>query len=987
MLIAALFAVARVQTSSSTGLPLGVDVSAYVTNASEFKFTENKGQWNPQAKFLARSPGMDMWVTNTGIAYDYQERTTDDAGKTLVKRSPVMVDFVGATGHGRAEGIHVLPGLNGYFGRKKLAGIRSFSSVAIKDLYKGIDLVTYFDKDEHRPRYDLIVHPGANADQIKMRYRGAKDLTVDKDGELKYTVNDHVKVAEERQMAYQKNGAGPDFRFLPRQVLNADKTVSFDVTGYKRDRTLVIDPLVYSTFVGGSNALGDEVVAVTVDNSGNLYVAGNSTSSDFPDVTPAQPAGVPSAFMQRYDSNHNFVVAIGSGITEPFTASAVGFDSSGLGYLCGDSTANLSDSNSVTNASGHRCIWVASIDASANVPVFSIIRSDASSESFNPAMSVSSAGIITVAGIGSFPFACQVFTDGTVHSLTRIFKGSATAINGVALSSSEIFVAGTSTDTTLTGYSGAQTSNGNNGSDHPYANVFVSKTALGGAAPDQETFVGGIGAASATGLVLDSVGNPLVSGNLLASTSHQTLGGAPEAYTFPTTGGAYDTSAVGSNDVGFVAKVSSALTSIQAATLYRSTAGLHINSLLLQEGNLAIVAGQQTGTIPLTWNYFSGHETQGFIAQLSSSLSTLGYSTYTPGDGTSFVNGVAKDSSGNYVIGGSTNSSSYPVTANAHQKTYPGGGTDGFFTVINPSVTTGLNFIHTDRGAAPSLTGGTGRVLNVTVNLVEPTGSNLTLACDTPGAVTINGHADSATDTVSDASHVLTYQVTALDVATATVVHLSATSGGQTLTVPLTIKPFLKQVIVRSATVPSGGTTTAYVYPNEVPVTDQTINISATPNGAVTATSVTILGSAGGHSISGPTTTTLQTGLVTTDTTVTVLASHAGSPDSVSSAFTLEGVNVSAITCSPTTVNAGSDVQVTVTLKAAYPTDQVFTLVSSNPTLAPNVSVTVPHGAASGSATVTTNLVFGTGSTTLRFGGITSAPKISGAVTVVLAHH
>lgn len=215
MLIAALFAVTQVQTSPSVGLPPEVDASAYVTNATEFKFTENKGQWNPQAKFFARSPGMDMWVTNKGIAYDYQERSTDETGKVFVKRTPVLVDFVGATGKGRAEGIHKLRGLTGYFGKKKLGKIRSFSAATIKDLYNGIDLVTYFDQDEHRPRYDLIVHPGADPNQIKMRYRGAKDMTVNQDGELKYTVNDHIKVAEQRQMAYQKNGNGPDFRFLP----------------------------------------------------------------------------------------------------------------------------------------------------------------------------------------------------------------------------------------------------------------------------------------------------------------------------------------------------------------------------------------------------------------------------------------------------------------------------------------------------------------------------------------------------------------------------------------------------------------------------------------------------------------------------------------------------------------------------------------------------------------------------------------------------
>src|SRR5207247_6338269 len=57
--------------------------------------------------------------------------------------------------------------------------------------------------------------------------------------------------------------------------------VGFEVARYDRRRPLVIDPtLVYSRFVGGTR--DDESYGVVVDGTGAAYVAGFTTSSNFP---------------------------------------------------------------------------------------------------------------------------------------------------------------------------------------------------------------------------------------------------------------------------------------------------------------------------------------------------------------------------------------------------------------------------------------------------------------------------------------------------------------------------------------------------------------------------------------------------------------------------------------------------------------------------------------------------------------------------------
>ncbi|PIP39732.1 hypothetical protein CO110_10390 [Candidatus Desantisbacteria bacterium CG_4_9_14_3_um_filter_40_11] len=68
-------------------------------------------------------------------------------------------------------------------------------------------------------------------------------------------------------------------------------TYTFDVADYSPDYQLIIDPVVYSTFVGGSNRDGG--LSIALDSSNNAYITGWTGSSDFP-LTPG-----------AYDTSHN----------------------------------------------------------------------------------------------------------------------------------------------------------------------------------------------------------------------------------------------------------------------------------------------------------------------------------------------------------------------------------------------------------------------------------------------------------------------------------------------------------------------------------------------------------------------------------------------------------------------------------------------------------------------------------------------------------
>jgi uncharacterized protein (TIGR03437 family) len=104
-----------------------------------------------------------------------------------------------------------------------------------------------------------------------------------------------------------------------------------------------LDPsgtLVYSTYFGGS--ADDAATALTVDQAGNVYVTGTTTSLDFPvtkgvyAATPPASGGTSFLFKLNPDGSLNY-----STYFTGATPAAVAVDASGSAYLAGSSGGNL----------------------------------------------------------------------------------------------------------------------------------------------------------------------------------------------------------------------------------------------------------------------------------------------------------------------------------------------------------------------------------------------------------------------------------------------------------------------------------------------------------------------------------------------------------------------------------------------------------------------------------------------------------------------
>lgn len=663
-------------------------------------FESNMGQTDGRVKFLTSGHGYKLFFTSDAIVVTMKKSQKEQASAlsmTFIGANPDV------TLAGEEKQNNISNYFKGNNPQKWQTEIPNFAKVRYKNLYSGIDAV-FYGNSQHL-EYDLCVSPGSSPDNIRLHIDGSQQINLSDTGDLHVVTHDDQEMIMQKPFIYQiVDGnrvaieghytllANNDIGFSLGQydttksvvidpillystflggsnddeangvavdsnnnvyivgltlsnnfpILNAFQPTSpglSDAFVSKFTQTGTSLALSYSTYLGGS--LGNQGWGIAVDNSGNAYIAGLTSSSDFPVMNPFQATlnGGENAFVTKLNpSGSALVYSTYLGGSSLDGALAIAIDSSGNAYVTG-------------------------FTRSANFPV--------TPGAFQPA----------IGGTGVSVFVTKFAPAGNTLVYSTFLGGG-----GNSFDSGQGIAADSLGNAYVTGYTGSSTFPTTPGAFQTTLlgsnNAFLTKFSPTGNPLVFSTYLGGTSFDQGYAVALDSSNNAYVTGFTFS----------PD---FPVTPGAFQTilGNVGGNpsENCFITKFSLNGDSLVYSTFLGGNMDSGGNNAADQAFGIAV---DSTGAAYVTglahtvdFPILNAFQTtlngtqNAFIAKLAPSGSALEYSSYLGGSDTDGGNDVAFDSLGRAYVVGYTSSTNFP-TVDPFQADYGGGPFDAFLSVI-----------------------------------------------------------------------------------------------------------------------------------------------------------------------------------------------------------------------------------------------------------------------------------------------------------------
>jgi hypothetical protein len=537
---------------------------------------------------------------------------------------PLALRFENANRRAALAGEDPLEGRSHYFvdGMSRL-DVPHFARARVRDLYRGIDLV--YQASGRDLEYDLVVAPHGDPGAVRFSFPGADRVSLERSGDL-VVESGAARIRHLRPRIYQRID-GEDRFVTGRYVPRGHGRYGVRVGPYDRRHPLVIDPVLgYSTALGGKSV--DAALAIAVDGSGNAFVTGWTTSTNFPLLNAYDSRlanGDRDVFVTKLNATgtailYSTYLGGSKGLDSP---SGIAIDAQGNAYVTGTTSSNdfptTPGAYRAAPASGGGA-FVAKLGPVGNTLVYSTYLPFAT----NTRVAVDAAGNAYVGGQAATGFAT---TAGAFQTTIRSAFGSA---------------------------------------------PFVLKLNAAGTSASYSTFIGGSGDDTFRALALDSAGNAYVAGKT-ASTDFPVLG-------------ALQASPQGMQD-GFVAKLDASGSWLVYSTYLGGSLDEVVNAIAVDAAGNAYVAGETYSPNFPVRNAFQPAKSgshlvnsslgNAFVAKINAAGDALVYASFLGGEicypqfcqtivplteyGGDAAYGIGVDAAGHAVITGVANTYAFPL--------------------------------------------------------------------------------------------------------------------------------------------------------------------------------------------------------------------------------------------------------------------------------------------------------------------------------------
>jgi hypothetical protein len=652
-------------------------------------FEKNSGEKDPRVLYFSRGGSVSVLISDSGLALALPPSRITGAGRT----SGLLVSLAGAgpcrSVTARAE---MKASANYFIGRdatKWRTNVPLYEEVICEAAFPGVDIV--YRGSGGLLETEFLVHRGADPGALQFRVDGAESAAADADGNIEYRIGGHE--IRFRAASPGKQANSPRARFA-RYATNGPSLLSLELQPRDAVPNLTPAPQIgYSTLIGGLGL--DAGNSITVDAGRNTYIAGFTYSADFrtsPDSVEPIFSGAIDAFVTKLDKTGALVYSTYFGGTGQDTANAVALDAAGDVFIAGQtSSVDFPLWGAYQISPGG--IFAAKLNNQGNALVYSTyLGTNLNDRANGIAVDGSGSAYITgavfapdlVTTTGAFQqsfaggikdaFALKLNPAGTAL-LYATYLGGTGQDEGAAIAidaAGAAYVAGTTYSSNFpTTASAYQRALGG------VRDAFVTKLDAAGRSLLYSTVLGGSGTENGAGITLDSSGSVYVTGQTTSSD-------------FPVSAGAIRSTLGGPSDA-YVARLNPSGSTLLYAT-YLGGAGNDAGAALaLDRSGLVSVAGHTESTdfpvaIGAIQTALNGTLGDAFLATLDLSAPEPVFSTYLGGSQAEEARALAINAWGDIVLTGYTSSADLPTTPGALQQS-AGGGWDGFVVLmVKPHV-------------------------------------------------------------------------------------------------------------------------------------------------------------------------------------------------------------------------------------------------------------------------------------------------------------